>query len=376
MLRAFIKYADGRVVRDTSEKALHAAVRDPDSVFWLDMVKPSDEELSLLDDVFGFHPLAIEDSIQYAQRPKIESYNHIGDAFRTGYFYMVFHGPDLKTFREKLRTKELDLFVSDRYLVTIHEEVMQSVEEMITRAEGDPRRVLDRGTDVLLYNILDKMVDHYEPILDYLQDALDDLEERALNEPRPAVLTEIAAKKRELLNLRRIVAPQREVVAQLTRGDVPFIREGTRVYLRDVQDHLIRIVEIVELYRDLVLGSRDIYLSSISNNINQVMKTLAIISVIGLPLTIITGFFGMNFDAIPGLHSPTGFWITVLIMAGMVAGLLYLFQRQGWLGSSAHGEPHHRDHGFPVTRTHEPAERGDAHHDEDINPERRGAQQM
>src|SRR5918911_3587615 len=110
-------------------------------------------------------------------------------------------------------------------------------------------------------------------------------------------------KQRELLNLRRIVGPQREVVAQLARGEVPFIREGTRIYLRDVQDHLIRTVEMVELYRDLVMGARDIYLSSISNHLNQIMKTLTIISVIGLPLTVITGFFGMNFDAIPGLHN-------------------------------------------------------------------------
>src|SRR5215212_4377507 len=154
MLTAFIKHGDKRVTRDPTPEALARAVRDPDCVFWLDMLKPTEDDLALLDDVFGFHPLAIEDSIQYAQRPKIESYNHVGDACRTGYFYMVFHGPDLETFRQNLRTKELDLFVSDRYLVTIHEEGMQSVEEMIARAEADPGRTLDRGTDVLLYNIL------------------------------------------------------------------------------------------------------------------------------------------------------------------------------------------------------------------------------
>src|SRR5215207_2810498 len=190
MLTAFIKHGNGRVTRDPTPEALARAIRDPECVSWLDMLKPGDEDLALLDDVFGFHPLAIEDTIQYAQRPKVESYNHVGDACRTGYFYMVFHGPDLASFRQKLRTKELDLFASDRYLVTIHDENMQSVQETLDRAEGDPRRILDR------------VVDHYEPVLDYLQEALDDLEERALNEPRPAVLTEIAVKKRELLNLR------------------------------------------------------------------------------------------------------------------------------------------------------------------------------
>lgn len=338
MLRAFIKYADDRVSRDTSPEALAAALRDKGATFWLDMVKPTDEDYALLDEVFGFHPLAIEDTLNYAQRPKIESYRHVGDACREGYFYMVFHGPDLETFKQRLRTKELDLFVSERYLVTCHEEVMKSIEEVIAKAESDASRMLDRGTDVMLYSILDHMVDHYQPILDYLQDTLDDLEDRALTDPKPHVLTEIAMKKRELLNLRRIVGPQREVVAQLTRGDVPFIREGTRVYLRDVQDHLIRTVESVELYRDLVLGARDIYLSSISNNLNHIMKVLTIITVIALPMTIVTSFFGMNFEgSIPGwgwfLRHATGFWTAMGIIGLMVAGLVFMFWRKGWIGT-------------------------------------------
>ena len=299
MLTAFILTADGMVSRQTTEQALAAAVRDPQTTFWLDMCQPSDEEIALLDDVFGFHPLAIEDTIGYSQRPKIESYNHIGDACKSGYFYMVFHAPDLETFRQKLRTKELDLFVSDRYLVTIRDERIRSVDEV-------------------------------------LQDALDDLEERALLRPEPSVLTSISVKKRELLNLRRIVAPQREVVAQLTRGDVPFIREGTRVFMRDVQDHLIRIVEMVELYRDLVVGARDIYLSSISNRLNEIMKTLTMITVFAIPLTVGTGFFGMNFaEEVPVfnemLHSQAGFWIATLMTTGIIGLIFYWFYRKGWL---------------------------------------------
>jgi magnesium transporter len=333
MLTAYI-LDDGTVTRDASPEALARALRDPDAVFWLDMDKPTDEEIALLDDVFGFHPLAIEDTIGYSQRPKIESYHHVGDACTAGYFYMVFHGPDLQSFREKVRTKELDLFVSARYLVTIHDEQMRSVDEVMQRLVADPKRLLERGTDVILYQILDHMVDHYEPILDYLQEALDDLEERALVKPRPDVLTEISIKKRELLNLRRIVAPQREVVAQLTRGDVPFIREGTRVFMRDVQDHLIRIVEMVELYRDLVVGARDIYLSSISNRLNEIMKTLTMMTVIAIPLTVITGFFGMNFhnDEFENfLKSAAGFWTAVVGTVAVIGGIMYWFYRKGWL---------------------------------------------
>jgi magnesium transporter len=331
MVTLYVLHGDGTITGEFSVPTLFAALRDPTCTFWLDMLKPTDEEIALLDDVFGFHPLAIEDTITYAQRPKIESYNHIGDAMTTGYFYMVFHGPDLETFRERLRTKELDLFVSARYLVTIHDEEMKSVLTVLNRTRSDPLGMLSRGTDLLLHNIIDHMVDHYEPILDYLDEALDELEERALTDPSPSVLSEIANKKKELLNLRRIVGPQREVIAQLTRGEVPFIRESTRIYLRDVQDHLIRVVEMIELYRDLVLGSRDIYLSSIGNNTNQVMKTLTLISVIGLPFTVITGFFGMNYFDTEGLHRHGAFWVTVFVMFGMVAGLLTFFKMRKWI---------------------------------------------
>ncbi len=332
MLTSFIKFGDGRTSTETDNATLAAALRDPKAVFWLDISQPTDEEYGVLDDVFGFHPLAIEDVIRDMQRPKIESYNHVGDSCQQGYFYMVIHGPDLETFKDhELRTKELDMFVSERYLVTIHEKQMKTIDHVMGRARSDPHRALDQGIDMLLHSILDKLVDYYEPILEYLGDALDELEDQAAECPTTDVLTRISAKKRELLNLRRIIGPQREVIAQLTRGEVPFIRQETRVYLRDVLDHLNRAVESLELFRDLVQGARDIYMSSISNSLNQIMKTLTIFSVIALPMTVITGFFGMNFDAIPGLHSPTGFWIAVMVMLGIVIGMLFLFRQRKWI---------------------------------------------
>jgi magnesium transporter len=331
MLRAFIKHPDGSISTDASPQSLAAVVKDCKSIFWLDMAKPTDDEYALLDEVFGFHPLAIEDSIQYSQRPKIESYQHLGDVCKVGYFYMVFHGPDLETFKEHLRTKELDMFMSERYLVTIHEDDFRTIDDIIQRANVDARVVLDPGIDMLLHNILDHITDAYMPILDYLGDELDALEDRALHDPRPDVLAGISARKRDLLDLRRIVGPQREVLAMLTRGEVPFIRLEGRAYFRDVQDHLNRTVETVELYRDLVLGARDIYLSSISNNLNQIMKTLTIISVIALPLTVVTSFFGMNFDVLPGIHKAWGFWTAMTLMVGLEIFLLWLFRKKRWI---------------------------------------------
>jgi magnesium transporter len=350
MRTAFILHGDGKVSRATSDQAIAAALHDPKALFWLDLFEPDAADLRLLADVFHFHPLAIEDSVEYTQRPKIEQYQHLREAGSApqndppatpaagaaaapanGYFYMVFHGPDLETFRQNLRTKEIDMFVSDRFLVSVHDEQLHSVNECHQKAEEDAVDWLGRGIDVVLYEIIHRITDYYDTILDYMQEAIDELEERALTDPTPTLLSQIGQKKRELLNLRRVVGPQREVIAQLTRGDVPFIRESTRVYFRDVLDHLNRTVEMVELYRDLVMGARDIYLSSISNHLNQIMKTLTIISVIAMPLTVVTGFFGMNFDAIPGLHNRWGFWGAVVVMGMAVTGMLYLFRVKRWI---------------------------------------------
>jgi len=336
MLTAFIKFADGSISNDTDHMTLIRALRDPTATFWLDLDRPSDDELAILDDVFGFHPLAIEDTIQYNQRPKIESYNHTGDTCHTGYYYLVIHGPDLGTFKEKLRTKELDIFLSERYLVTIHDETMTSITDAATRMSAGPGRLLDGGVDMLLHYILDHVVDNYMPIFDYMQEQIDDYEERAISEPDQRVLLDIGQTKRDLLALRRIIGPQREVLAMLTRGDVPFIREQSRIYLRDVNDHLTRAVETIEIFRDLVLGARDLYLSSLSNRLNQIVKTLTIISVMALPLTVVTSFFGMNFsDEVPVfyrlLNSSVGFVIAMLAMVGIAVSLLVVFKRRQWI---------------------------------------------
>src|SRR5687768_5605454 len=183
MLKAFIRWGDGKITRDTDAATLSRALHDEHAVFWLDMNQPTDDEVELLADVFCFHPLAIEDSLKYAQRPKVEDYSHRDEGCSHPYFYMVVHGPDLETFRQKLRTKELDIFMSQRFLVTHHEEQFKSINEVLARGEYDPRRLMEQGLDMLLYQILDRITDHYQPILDYLEGALDELEDEAIDRP-------------------------------------------------------------------------------------------------------------------------------------------------------------------------------------------------
>ncbi|HZD50979.1 MAG TPA: magnesium/cobalt transporter CorA [Silvibacterium sp.] len=333
MLNAYIRFGDGQVVHATEADKIASAFHDPSAQFWLDIAAPDDSEHTLLSDVFGFHPLVIEDVVHEIQRPKLESYAMVGDKLKNDYFFLVIHGPETDPDPERLfQTAELDAIFSERYLITIHESPLGSLNEMFSRVHTDPEARLKWGVDVLLYELIDRLVDRYGPILDDFEETLDKLEEEAIGNPPPEFALLISSRKRELLDLRRIMTQQRDVIGQLTRGEVPFMGTQSRIYFRDVLDHLNREVETIDIYRDLVLGCRDIYMSSINNRLNRIMKTLAIISVVTLPLTVITSFFGMNFaETVPGFTKPLTFIFAMLLMFCLPFVFLHLFRKNDWL---------------------------------------------
>jgi magnesium transporter len=333
MLTAYMKLGDGHTVRCTDSAELSVAFNDLSARFWVDLCAPTEDEYALLKDLFGFHPLAIEDTVREVQRPKLESYALVGDKLKTDYFFLVIHGPDLTPDPESLfQTTELDIFFSNRYLVTVHDNPMASVTETLARAQTDPENGLVWEIDILLYELLDRLVDKYAPILDDFQELLDKLEEVAIEDPPDGFLVTVSDRKTELLNLRRIMTQQRDILGQLTRGEVPFMGAMSRIYFRDVLDHLNREVETIDIYRDLLMGCRDIYMSSINNRLNRIMKTLAIISVVTLPLTVITSFFGMNFaETIPGFTKPFTFAAAMVLMICLPFVFLYYFRKKDWL---------------------------------------------
>ncbi len=333
MLNAFIKFGDGRIVTTDQPADVAAAFHDLSASFWLDLPSPGEPEYELLRGLFGFHPLAVEDVVSEVQRPKLESYALVGDSQKAEYFFLVLHGPDLDPDPDSLfNTTELDIFFSERYLVTTHDEHCASVSELQKRVAADPQASLQQGMDILLYELIDRLVDKYSPIIDDFQEQLDKLEDIATENPPPEFLVTISQRKTDLLNLRRIMTQQRDVLGQLTRGEVPFIHDLSRIYFRDVLDHLQREVETIDIYRDLLMGCRDIYMSSINNQLNKIMKTLAVISVVTLPLTVITSFFGMNFaDTIPGFTRPLTFAIAMVGMLFLPVALLLFFRKKDWL---------------------------------------------
>jgi magnesium transporter len=294
-----------------------------DQFFWLDLTAPTHDDIARLGQLFGFHPLALEDTESFGQRPKLDDY---GD-----YVLMVFygawqHGPD-----DRVPLREVHLFISGRYLVTVHRDPLPTLDQQREQLTG---RVL-HSEQFLLYRVLDALVDSFFPLLADMDDEIDQLEAAVLADPTEEQLQRLFALKRELVAMRKVVTPQRDLfirsVDQISQ--LPGFQLDQRDYFRDVYDHLIRISDLIDSYRDLLSGATDLYLSTVSNRQNDVMKQLTVIATIFLPLAFITGFFGQNFGTmVRAINRPWAFWVLGLgSMLATVLGLLVYFRRKRWI---------------------------------------------
>jgi len=296
-------------------------------VVWVDLSEPTDADYEWLARLFHFHQLAIEDCRHGVQRPKIEEYDD--------YLFFVFHAVMGLTAGDGLMRGseidfvELDGFLGRRYLVTVHTEPLPLLDQIRARIADNPS-LLARGADDLFYAILDAAVDLYFPLLDQLDDKLDHIEEELFTAATPHTLAEIFALKKLLLRLRRFSVPQRETLAAIVHHEHPAIDQRTRYYLRDVVDHLFRINDAIELYRDMIAGAADTYISRVSQRTNDVIKVLSIIATVMLPLSFLAGLYGMNFEHLPGAGHRYGFPIMLAVMLVLALSLLAAFRRRGW----------------------------------------------
>jgi magnesium transporter len=296
---------------------------DRDHFFWLDLSAPTHEQLAELGELFGFHPLALEDSEHFGQRPKLDDY---GD-----YVFMVFYGAWRHGDDDPAPLREVHLFISGHYLVTIHRDPLPPLEEQREQLTG---RVL-HSEQFLLYRVLDALVDSFFPLLSEMDDEIDQLEAAVLEEPDEHQLERLFALKRELVAMRKAITPQRDLFIRSVDqiSGLPGFQLDQRDYFRDVYDHLIRISDLIDSYRDLLSGATDLYLSTISNRQNDVMKQLTVIATIFLPLAFITGFFGQNFGTmVRAINRPWAFWALGLgSMLLTVLALLVYFRRKRWI---------------------------------------------
>jgi magnesium transporter len=297
----------------------------PDSGVWLwvDLSDPTPDETKILNDVFHFHELSIEDAIAEIHHPKVESYGT--------YLYLILHGIDFKAREHTFRTQEIDFFLGDNYLVTFHTGTSRSIQrvtEVCTRND----RALGEGPAALLYRIIDTLVDNYRPEVDKLASRLDQMEKEIFSRPRSTIVKRILDYKRDIASLRRVVMPQRDAVGRLARREFPQIAEQLSYRFRDVHDHLIRLADEAVFFQDRISSLLDAHLSNVSNQLNGVMKVLTIISTIFMPMTVLTGLYGMN---VPLPHLPGGeaaaFWWILGIMGTISGAMLGLFRRKGWL---------------------------------------------
>ena len=292
-------------------------------VVWVDLMNPSqDEGLHILRDVFHFHELALEDALSELEYPKVESY---GD-----YLYLILHRIDFKAPEHCFKTHDVDFFLGPNYLVTIHSGDSRSIEHISEICQRNSM-ALGEGPGALMHRIIDAMIDNYRPELDELTDRLDDLEQRVFD-GNANLAKDILNFKKDVASLRRVVQPQRDVVGRLARREFPFIDEQISYRFRDVHDHLVRIADESMFFQDRITSLLDANLAIVSNQLNSIMKILTVIATIFMPLTFITGLYGMNVD-LPhfGFGGVTMFWVLMGIMVGIVAGMLVYFRKRGWI---------------------------------------------
>jgi magnesium transporter len=289
---------------------------------WVDLEAPTPAEAEILSRVFGFHPLAIEDCWHEPQQPKVDDYSD--------YLFVVMHGVRYDTEQVEFGTHELNIFLGERYLVTFHLLHSRSIEALKSNLQRSPH-LMARGMDFMLHQIVDRAIDHYFPKLEIIEDQIDELETAVLTDPKPEILTRIFEVRRTVATLKRVATQEREVLVQMSRGDFPFVSEKAQVYFKDVYDHLFRIVEAADNHRDTLSVMVQVYVSMVSNQLNNTMRVLTVIATMMLPLTVITGIYGMNFDFMPELRWRFGYPLVILLMVAVAGSMLYYFRRRNWL---------------------------------------------
>jgi magnesium transporter len=331
MIRSFAFTTQGKLhSKDIEMFLMPTLLADTNLFLWLDLEKPTPEESRrVLEDIFHFHPLSIEDCVSVSHSPKVEEYSpKEGDLFAP-YLFMVIHAVDYSRKDGVFATSELNFFLGKNFLVTFHEVPLRSVqvtEERCLKGTGHVARAPDR----VAHTLLDGIVENYKPALEELSFEIAELEQRVVEHPSPRMLNKIIQVKKEVLHLRQIIGPQREVLARFAQGEFKLIRPHLVPYYRDVHDALFHINELAQSYTDSLTGLLHVYLSMSSNQTGEVVKLLTLITVITTPLTIVGTWYGMNFDVMPELHWEFGYELAMVITIVSTAIIWWWFKKKKW----------------------------------------------
>jgi magnesium transporter len=320
MIHTRVLHSDGTCRTDIPPERLHPFVEDTSNVFWIDLESPTEDELGLVGGLLGWQHLTIEDVTKQGQRAKLEPFD--------SYNFLVMHQLNYDGAPARLGSTEVDFIIGANYVATVHYAPVTSIARTLDVAHK-LAGTLGRGRDYLLYALTDELVDSYFPVLDAMHEAVDDLEDEIISNPAQSLMSRIFEMKRDAVALRKVISPQLEVFSRLTSPGFGIISEEHVVYFRDVHDHLIRVFEAMDSYRELMGGALDAYLSNVSNRMNEVMKRLTVMAALFLPITFATGVFGMNLRETPIWHDPF-FWVLLIGMAITSIAQFVYFRRKGW----------------------------------------------
>jgi magnesium transporter len=296
--------------------------RDSETVSWIDIQGMGDlTVLQRVGEIFSIHPLALEAAVNAPVRPRSEIHES---------HHMIVARMVRLEEQTEIRREQITFLVGKRYLITIQERHGDVFDPVRRRIQSGPR-FRQYGPDYLAYALLDAVIDGYYPVLEVLGEQLEELEQRILLSPAQDAVPEVYGTRRELLGIRRAVYPQREAVASLIRDESPFITEDVQLHLRDCYEHAVQISDVIETYREITAGLVELNMSVLSNRMNRVMQVLTLMASIFIPLTLIAGIYGMNFEHMPELHVRWGYPAALLAMAGIGLGMVFYFRHRGWI---------------------------------------------
>jgi magnesium transporter len=327
-----VEYHEGDLVEHTVRSVAELpACNVPGRMHWIEMNGTGNPEmLRALGEKYGLHQLALEDVLHTGQRPKVELYDH--HLFIVA--QMLYRDEE-----QRMCGEQVSMFLGKNLLITVQEDADADVFEPVrTRLRGGRGQIRKLGPDYLAYALLDSIIDHCFPILEALGDALEEMEDEVVDQPSAKCVATLHAYRRTLMQMRRLVWPERDVVNYLMHDDSGFVSKQTKVYLRDCYDHTVQIMDLIESYRDVTGGMMELYLSAVSQRTNEIMRVLTVMSSIFIPLTFIAGVYGMNFDTdnganpwnMPELHWRYGYIFCLVLMAAVAFGMLWYFKRKRW----------------------------------------------
>ena len=325
--RRTVVWQNGKSSTESAPETLQEVLHDPHALIWLDIVGDCGSQQALLHNVFELAPITIQTMDEEKERAKFTE--------QENYFYLVVHGMSFDRQTDEADTPKLDIVFGKNFILTVHHASLPWLDSLFEEVQGKnaDAHLMSRGMPFLLYALLDALVDSYFPVLDDIDEIIDDLEDVTVNSTSNDVQVRIFRIKRSLAQMRRVISPQVEVANSLLARASKFIPAKAEPYFADVHDHLLRAFEVLDSYRDLMSGMLDVYLTTVSNRLNVVMKQLTIIAAIFLPITFITGVFGQNFGHLPQVEHDNGylFWVVLAFMGLITVMQIWYFKRRGWL---------------------------------------------